>query len=99
MNKKTIAAILVSSIFFIGCSSNNITDNFDKVEATNNIFEIDKNVFIKGVILDLGETNTGAKISQTIYVFCDKDGHILADKGLSFSQSHGKYSNNVSVVR
>lgn len=98
MNKKIVVLVLISSMFFIGCSSNNITENFDKVSATNNIFEIDKNVYVKGVVLDLGETDVGAKLSQTIYVFCDKDGHVLSDKGISFTESHGKYFKSVSVV-
>jgi NADH:ubiquinone oxidoreductase subunit H len=94
------SGVLFFTLLFIGCSSNNSYDSFDKVTSTKQkqIFEIEKDVFVKGIILNLGTNEIGAEMRQTIYVFCDKNGKVLKEGGINFTEQNGKTVTNVSVI-
>lgn len=100
MKKIILIASLLGVILFQGCVDRD-REKYDTFNGENNIYPVGKDsqgntVFVKGVNINVAES-AGEKISQTLYLYCDKAGNLLGSGPVSFTQQNGKFREDISV--
>jgi hypothetical protein len=79
--------ILSFVLFLTGCSSNHenfkASESFEKISLKDpdiGMYEIEDDVYIKGLQLYVGKDKSGNDTYQTIFIYCDEKGNAFSDK-------------------
>ena len=82
---------LLTLFIFTGCESN-IRNN--AIVQYNGISELEPGIFVKPIGM-----KAGAGIYHTIYVYCDKDGHIIRNTPISTDYVAGKVQKDLTLLQ